>query len=92
MSDAPSAPDATARPRRKLHHRLTPVVFAFYMAAIMALLMCCVIVAANSGVDATYPLRVLRAYAVAMPAAFCCVLLVRPLVMRMVAATVHARP
>ena len=92
MPDALSTPPPTPRPRRKLHHRLTPIVFAFYMAAIMALLMCCVIVAANSGIDATYPLRVMRAYAVAMPAAFCCVLVVRPLVMRMVAATVHPRP
>jgi Protein of unknown function (DUF2798). len=46
------------------------------MAAIMALLMCTVITAANTGIDAGLPGRVLRAYALAMPVAFGCVLLV----------------
>lgn len=50
----------------------------------MALLMCTVITAANTGADAGLPERVLRAYALAMPMAFGCVLLVRPLVARLV--------
>ena len=75
----------------KLHRRYTPFVFAFYMAGIMAFLMCCTIVAANSGLSAGYLQRVLSAYALAMPVAFCCVMLVRPLVLKLVALTVHTR-
>lgn len=56
----------------------------------MALLMSAVIVAAGSGLGADYPWRVLRAYALAMPVAFICVMGVRPLVMRLVAITVQA--
>ncbi|RYF01189.1 MAG: DUF2798 domain-containing protein [Comamonadaceae bacterium] len=87
---APASPAGEGRrPRRKLHRRFAPVVFAFYMAGIMAFLMTCVIVAASSGIDAGYFQRVMRAYALAMPVAFCCVMMVRPLVGRLVAATVH---
>lgn len=43
----PSSP--LLRPRWKLGVRTTPFVFAFYMAAIMALLMCLVITGANTG-------------------------------------------
>jgi hypothetical protein len=53
------------------------------------MLMCLVITAANAGVGADYPARVLGAYQLAMPTAFCCVLMVRPVVMRLVAWTVH---
>lgn len=77
------------RPRWKLPARSTPFVFAFFMAGIMAMLMCMVITAANAGIQADYPARVLQAYLLAMPVAFCCVLLVRPVVMRLVALTVH---
>ena len=77
------------RRRWKLHQRSTPVVFAFFMAAIMAMLMCLVITAANAGVNADYPWRVLAAYQLAMPTAFCCVLVVRPVVGRLVALPVH---
>ncbi|MDR0203010.1 MAG: DUF2798 domain-containing protein [Delftia acidovorans] len=80
---------ATAVRGRKLHRRFAPVVFAFYMAGIMAFLMCCVIVGANSGLGAEYLGRVIQAYALAMPVAFVCVMLVRPVVGRLVAATVH---
>mgnify|MGYP003740213845 CR=1 FL=1 len=73
----------------KLDHRATPYVFAFFMAGIMAMLMCMVITAANAGMDGAYVGRVLEAYLLAMPVAFCCVLVVRPLVLRLVALTVH---
>ena len=76
--------------RYRLHKRYTPLVFAFYMAAIMAFLMCSVIVAAKDGLSGGYLRHVLDAYVLAMPAAFFCVILVRPLVMRLVAATVRA--
>lgn len=89
MTDGDSVRQVAARSRYKLHKRYTPVVFAFYMALVMAFLMCCVIVLANGGATPGYWWRVLKAYAIAMPAAFACVLLVRPLVMRLVAATVH---
>ncbi len=78
----------TAR-RWKLSHRSTPYVFAFFMASIMAMLMCLVITAANAGITPDFPARVLGAYQLAMPTAFVCVLMVRPVVMRLVALTVH---
>ncbi len=78
-----------ANARWKLGPRATPYVFAFFMASIMAMLMCLVITAANAGINADFHARVLGAYQLAMPTAFCCVLLVRPVVMRLVALTVH---
>ncbi|MBD3825439.1 MULTISPECIES: DUF2798 domain-containing protein [Stenotrophomonas] len=85
-----SLPPQTLPARRwKLGSRSTPYVFAFFMASIMAMLMCLVITAANAGLDAHYPARVFGAYRLAMPTAFCCILVVRPLVMRLVALTVH---
>ena len=74
---------------KKLPAMATPVVFALYMAAIMAFLMCSVIVGVDHGVSATLPAEVLRAYAFAMPIAFVCVLVVRPIVLRLVRWTVH---
>ncbi|WP_409280183.1 DUF2798 domain-containing protein [Pseudomonas sp. KCJK8751] len=80
-----------ARSRRKLHPAATPYVFAFYMSSIMALLMCFVITAANAGVNPEYLGNVLKAYQLAMPVAFVCVLMVRPVVVRLVAITLHAK-
>lgn len=74
--------------RRKLHRRFTPFVFALYMAAIMALLMCMTIAGVQTGFDSGYWLHVADTYVVAMPVAFFCVLIIRPLVMRLVALTV----
>lgn len=75
--------------RRKLHVRATPYMFAFFMSSIMAMLMCIVITATTASIDGQFLRRVLSAYSLAMPIAFFCVLLVRPLVMRLVALTVH---
>ena len=81
---------SSAEPRRfKIPKRFTPFVFAFYMAAIMGLLMCSTIVAVSTGFSAGYPARVFKAYSLAMPIAFCCELLLRPLVTKLVAATVE---
>lgn len=77
------------RTRRKLRPAATPYVFALYMSSIMALLMCFVITAANAGVTEHYLNNVLKAYQLAMPVAFICVLIVRPIVLRLVALTVH---
>ena len=83
-----------ASTRLKLHRRYASFVFAFYMAVIMAFLMCCTIVAVHRGLDPGYWLHVMNVYMVAMPVAFCCVVLVRPLVrplvMRLLAITVHS--
>lgn len=77
--------------RWKLPMRFAPVMFAFFMSGIMALLMCLVITAANTGFTEGYLLRALKAYQLAMPVAFCCVLLVRPVVMLLVQLTVRTR-
>lgn len=74
---------------RKLPKGLTPYVFAFYMSGIMALLMCSVIVGSR-GIGKNYLGDVFHAYLLAMPVAFVCVILVRPVVLRLVAATVRA--
>ncbi|MFN9472199.1 DUF2798 domain-containing protein [Acidovorax sp.] len=74
----------------KLPQRFMPVVFAFYMAGIMAFLMCAVIVGAGTGLASGYLGRVLSAYALAMPVAFVCVLFVRPVVLRLTLATLRA--
>jgi hypothetical protein len=76
---------------KKLPVRYTPYVFAFYMSGIMAFLMSLVIVAANTGVSPGYFSRVIHAYAHAMPVAFVCVLIVRPIVMRLVTMTVQSK-
>lgn len=77
-------------PSWKLPQRFMPVVFAFYMAGIMAFLMCAVIVGAGTGLTSGYLGRVLSAYALAMPVAFVCVLFVRPVVLRLTMATLRA--
>jgi hypothetical protein len=69
----------------KIPKRFTPYVFAFFMAGIMAFLMSMVIVATSSGVEDGYSLRVIHSYALAMPVAFFCVLIVRPVVVHLVA-------
>lgn len=74
---------------KKLHRRYTPFVFAFYMAGIMAFLMCCTIVALQSGFGSGYWAAVWQSYLLAMPVAFCCVVFVRPVVMRLVAMTIE---
>lgn len=80
----------TNTPFRKIPKQFTPYVFAFFMAGIMAFLMSMVIVAANSGLHAGYVGRVIHAYALAMPVAFCCVLIVRPIVMHLVSQLVDS--
>ena len=74
---------------KKLPRRFTPLVFAFFMSAIMAFLMCGTIVAFQTGFDPGYPARVLHAYTLAMPVAFMCVMLVRPFVLKIVSLTVE---
>ena len=75
--------------RIRFPKRATPYVFALYMATIMAFLMCLVITLAEFGMNEHYMRNVMNAYQVAMPSAFLCVLIVRPMVARLVAWTVH---
>ncbi|GFM79278.1 hypothetical protein PSCICM_50970 [Pseudomonas cichorii] len=75
--------------RFRFPSRATPYVFAFYMATIMAFLMCLVITFAEFGINEHYMENVMNAYRVAMPSAFFCVIVVRPMVARLVAWTVH---
>lgn len=86
-----TAESTTYTCRLRLPNRATPYVFALYMATIMAFLMCLVITLAEFGLDEHYLGNVMNAYRVAMPSAFVCVLVVRPMVARLVAWTVHAR-
>lgn len=81
----------TSKPSsKKLPARFTPVVFAFYMSAIMAMLICLVVTAANNGFHEDYFGKVMTAYQLAMPVAFVAVMVVKPVVMRLVSLTVRA--
>lgn len=75
--------------RTRLSGRTAPYIFALYMAIIMAFLMSLVITLAEFGVGPHYMTNVMNAYQVAMPAAFFCILVVRPVVIRLVGLTVH---
>ncbi|WP_144883226.1 DUF2798 domain-containing protein [Leclercia adecarboxylata] len=83
--------DATAKKnlRTRLPVRSAPYIFALYMATIMAFLMSLVITFAEFGMGPHYMENVMNAYQVAMPAAFFCILVVRPVVIRLVGLTVH---
>ncbi|VVM48844.1 DUF2798 domain-containing protein [Pseudomonas fluorescens] len=74
---------------RKFSPGATPYVFALYMATIMAFLMSLVITATNTGIDKEFLSNTLHAYQLAMPAAFLCILVVRPIVLKLVSLTVH---
>ncbi|WP_321166275.1 MULTISPECIES: DUF2798 domain-containing protein [Comamonadaceae] len=58
------------------------------MATIIAFMMCLLLTAINTGVDTQFIQRVLSTYVIAMPVAFACVVLVRPLVLYLVSKTV----
>ena len=83
--------DATAKKnlRTRLPVRSAPYIFALYMSTIMAFLMSLVITFAEFGMGPHYMANVMNAYQVAMPAAFFCILIVRPVVLRLVGLTVH---
>ncbi|XXN66539.1 DUF2798 domain-containing protein (plasmid) [Enterobacter ludwigii] len=75
--------------RFRLPKHVSPYIFALYMATIMAFLMSLVITFAEFGIGPHYMTNVMNAYQVAMPAAFICILVVRPIVVRLVGLTVH---
>ena len=75
---------------RKLPQRDAGVLFSLYASAIMVLIVSGVLVALNTGLDAGYPARLLKAYLITWPVAFVSLLAVRPLVLRLVAASVQS--
>jgi hypothetical protein len=75
----------------KLPKYLAPYVFALYMALVMSFLMCLVITIAEFGITDDYFTNVVHAYRVALPAAFICILVVRPIVAKLVALSVRSQ-
>ena len=77
---------------KKLPKKYAGVLFSFYASAIMVLIMSAVLVALNTGLGAGlgagFGLRLAKSYAIAWPVAFTSLLVIRPLVVRMVAASV----
>ena len=73
---------------KKLPKKDAGVLFSLYASAVMVLIVSSVLVALNTGIDAGYPLRLLKAYLITWPVAFASLLLVRPLVVKWVAASV----
>ena len=73
---------------KKLPKKYAGVLFSLYASAVMVLIVSGVLVALNTGIDASYPLRLLKAYLITWLVAFASLLLVRPLVVKWVAASV----
>ena len=73
---------------KKLPKKYAGVLFSLYASAVMVLIVSGVLVALNTGIDAGYPLRLLKAYLIPWPVAFASLLLVRPLVVKWVAASI----
>ena len=73
---------------KKLPKKYAGVLFSFYASAIMVLIMSAVLVALNTGLGAGFGLRLVKSYMIAWPVAFTSLLVIRPLVVRMVAASV----
>ena len=73
---------------KKLSKKYAGVLFSLYASAVMVLIVSGVLVALNTGIDAGYPLRLLKAYLITWPVAFASLLLVRPLVVKWVATSV----
>lgn len=74
---------------KKLPKKYAGVLFSFYASAIMVLIVSGVLVALNTGLDAGYALRLVKAYLITWPVAFASLLAVRPLVVRLVAASIE---
>ncbi len=72
----------------KLPKKYAGVLFSFYASAIMVLIVSGVLVALNTGLGAGYALRLTKAYLITWPVAFASLLAVRPLVVKLVAASV----
>ena len=73
---------------KKLPKKYAGALFSLYASAVMVLIVSAMLVALNTGIDAGYPLRLLKAYLITWPVAFASLLLVRPLVVKWVAASI----
>ena len=73
---------------KKLPKQYAGLLFSLYTAAMMVLIVSGMLVALNTGLDAGYPLRLLKSYLITWPVAFASLLGVRPLVVKWVAASV----
>lgn len=73
---------------KKLPKKYAGALFSLYASAVMVLIVSAMLVALNTGIDAGYPLRLLKAYLITWPVAFASLLLVRPLVVKWVATSV----
>lgn len=73
---------------RKLPKQYAGIAFSFFATALMALVMSAFLVAFNTGIDGGWPMRTLRAYALAWPVAFVSLLAMRPLVQKLVGWTI----
>lgn len=73
---------------KKLPKKWAGTAFSFYASAIMVLIVSGVLAALNTGLDTGYFMRLAKSYLITWPIAFCSLLAVRPLVVKLVAATV----
>lgn len=73
---------------KKLPKQYAGLLFSLYTAAMMVLIVSGMLVALNTGLDAGYPLRFAKAYMLTWPIAFVSLLAVRPLVVKLVAASI----
>ena len=74
----------------KLPKKWAGIAFSFYASAIMVLIVSSVLLVLNTGIDAGYPMRLLKSYLITWPIAFCSLLAVRQLVVKLVNATVES--
>ena len=73
---------------KKLPKKYAGLLFTFYTSAMMVLIVSGVLVALNTGLDAGYPARLAKSYLITWPVAVASLLAVRPLVVKLVAASV----
>lgn len=69
---------------KKIPKKYAQLLFTIYTSALMSLIISAVLIAINTGIDTTYPHRLLRAWATAWPIAFTSLALIRPLISRLV--------
>jgi hypothetical protein len=75
---------------KKLAKKHTPLMFAFFMSALMSIFMSGFITMVNTGLSGDYLLRWGKAWLLAMPCAFVVAYFARPVVLKLVDATVQS--
>jgi hypothetical protein len=80
------------RPMKKLPNKFTPLVLGFWMSLLMAALMCLIVTAINTGIDAELGRRWLQAFVLVWPIAFAVLLVLRPVALRLTAWMVEHPP